>query len=358
MLLQQSAARAASAFSVTRSLTLLVAVLLACAAARAQGSGVEPSGTGGQHSIQGRIIYSSGKRAEMRMKIRLESSSYGDMTVLSDPNGSFSFRALKPGNYTVVIDGGDEYETVREPVFIEASNIRMRRGGTVGMPMARPFTLQIYMQPKNQSAAQHRPGMVNAALAGLPKPAVELYEKALESARKGESRKAVEQLKGALAVHPEFALALSQLGVQYMKLKEYADASEALRSALKLMPEDYATLLTYGIVLFERQQFADAEEQLRRALRKNASSPSAHYYLGLALLKRNNYEEAERELQSAITSGGDQMALAYYYLGGLYWGRHEYRKAADALETYLRLTPQAENAARLRTTIKELRAKG
>lgn len=359
MLLKQSAARAASAFSITRHLSLLAALLLlACGAARAQGGGVESSGTGGQHSIQGRIIYSSGKRAEARMKIRLESSAYGDMTVLSDPNGSFSFRALKPGNYTVIIEGGDEYETVREPIFIEASNIRMRRGGTVGMPIARPFTLQIYMQPKGQSVAQHRPGLVNAALAGLPKPAVELYEKALESARKGESRKAVEQLKGALAVHPEFALAHSQLGVQYMKLKEYANASEALRSALKLMPEDYATLLTYGIVLFEQKQFSDAEEQLRKALRKNSSSPSAHYYLGLALLKRNNYEEAERELQSAISSGGDQMAMAYYYLGGLYWGRHEYRKAADALETYLRLTPQAENAARLRATIKELRSKG
>jgi Tfp pilus assembly protein PilF len=359
MLLHQSAARAASAFSASRHLTLLLAaVLLACGAARAQGGGVESSGTGGQHSIQGRIIYSSGKRADVRMKVRLESPSFGDMSVLSDPNGSFSFRALKPGNYTVVIEGGEDYETVREPVFIEPSNIRMRRGGVVGMPIARPFTLQIYMQPKSQSAVQYRPGMVNAALAGLPKPAVELYEKALESARKGDSRKAVEQLKGALAVHPEFALALSQLGVQYLKLKELDAAAQALGSALKLMPEDYATLLTYGIVLFERRQFTEAEEQLRRALRKNSSSPSAHYYLGLALLKRNSYEEAERELQSAIASGGESIAMAYYYLGGIYWGKHEYRKAADALETYLRLAPQAENAARLRATIKELRAKG
>jgi tetratricopeptide (TPR) repeat protein len=124
------------------------------------------------------------------------------------------------------------------------------------------------------------------------------------------------------------------------------------------MPEDYATLLTYGIVLFERREFSESEEQLRKALRKNSSSPSAHYYLALALLKRNSYEEAERALQSAIASGGESIAMAYYYLGGIYWGKHEYRKAADALETYLRLAPQAENAARLRATIKELRAKG
>ena len=343
--------------AVSRCTILLAVFALTCVAARAQGGAVDNSGTGGRHSIQGRIIYSSGKRAETRIKVKLESPTYGDLSVLSDANGSFSFRSLNPGHYTVVIDGGEEFRTVREPVLIESSDVRTR-SGTVGVPISRPFTLQIYMQPKTLSAAQPRPGVINAALAGIPKPALELYDKALDSARKGESQKAVEQLKGALALHPDFALALSQLGVQYMKLKELDKAAENLRSALRLMPEDYATLLTYGIVLFERKQLAEAEEQLRKALAKNPSSPSAHYYLGLTLLKPNSYEEAEKELLSAVNSGGESIAMAHYYLGGLYWGRHEYKKAADALETYLRLAPQVENAARLRATIKVLRAKG
>lgn len=358
MSLWKAEARAPRTLGAARFASLVALIALACVAARAQGGGVDTSGTGGQHSIQGRIIYSSGKRAETRIKVKLESSTFGDLSVLSDPNGSFSFRSLQPGRYTVVIDGGEEYESVREPVFIEASNVKTRRGEIVGMSIPRPFTLQIYMLPKGQSAAQPRPGVLNAALAGIPRPAVELYDKALESARKGENHKAVEQLKGALALHPDFALALSQLGVQYKILKEPEKAAEHLRSALRLMPEDYATLLTYGIVLFEAKQLPEAEEQFRKALKKNSSSPSAHYYLGIILLKRNSYDEAEKELLSAVSSGGENMAMAHYYLGGLYWGRHEYKKAADALETYLRLSPQAENAARLRATIKELRAKG
>jgi Tfp pilus assembly protein PilF len=337
---------------------LACVLLFACVGARAQGGGgIESAGTGGRHSIQGRIIYSSGKRADTRLKIRLESSSYGDLTVLSDANGSFSFRSLMPGNYTVVIDGGEDFQTVREHVYIESSEIRTRNG-TIGVPISRPFTLQIYMQPKKQSAAQPKPGVLNAALAEVPKPALELYNKALESVRGKETAKAVEQLKGALALYPDFPLALSQLGVLYMKMNDTAKAADALRAALRLTPDDYSLLLTYGIVLFERHQLSEAEEQLRKALKKNTSSPSAHYYLGLVLLKRNNLDEAERELQNAATSGGESMAIAHYYLGGIYWGRHEYKKAADALETYLRLAPQAENAVRLRATIKELRSKG
>jgi hypothetical protein len=30
-----------------------------------------------------------------------------------------------------------------------------------------------------------------------------------------------------------------------------------------------------------------------------------------------------------------------HYLAGIYWGRREYGRAADALEAYLKLAPQA-----------------
>src|SRR5688572_25287766 len=71
-------------------------------------------------------------------------------------------------------------------------------------------------------------GVLNAALAGVPKPAVELYKQAIESARTGESDKAIEQLKRAVALYPGFALALNELGVQYLKRGQVDKAAEAL----------------------------------------------------------------------------------------------------------------------------------
>ncbi|HEX8722424.1 MAG TPA: tetratricopeptide repeat protein [Pyrinomonadaceae bacterium] len=337
------------------ALVAALAALAFAAPARAQGSGVDSVGNGGKHSIRGRILFPSGRRMDTGLKIKLLSTGFGDLSVMSDASGSFQFQRLRPGTYTVVIDGGEEFETVTESVTIESDSSMMRGGGVTSVP--RPYTLQVYLQPKYSHEASARPGVLNAELASVPKPAAALYQKALEEARKNAPEKAVELLKAALAAHPDFRLALSELGVQYMKLRQPEKAAEVLRAALKLAPDDYATLLTYGRALYDRQEFAEAEGQFRKAAKKNPSSPSAHFYLGLILLKRHELQEAEREMRAAAEFGGGEMALAHYYLGGIYWGRQEYGRAADELESYLRLAPAAPDAVRVRATVKELRAK-
>ena len=88
-------------------------------------------------------------------------------------------------------------------------------------------------------------------------------------------------------------------------------------------------------------------------------------YLGIALVRKRTaraednarYLEAERELQRAVTLGGDQIVQAHYFLAGIYWRNGDYRRAADELETYLKLAPNAPDADKTRATIKELRAK-
>src|SRR5256714_2305783 len=119
----------------------LIALAFA-ASARAQGSGVDSMGNGGKHSIRGPIFFPSGRRMDMGLKIRLESAGFGDITMISDANGSFNFQSLRPGTYTVVIEGGDDYEAVREQVTIDSDSSMMRgRGGVAPVPP--PLTAQI-----------------------------------------------------------------------------------------------------------------------------------------------------------------------------------------------------------------------
>jgi TolA-binding protein len=336
---------------------LLALLLLPLAAAHAQVGGTDNSGTGGNHTIQGRLVGPSGRRSDLRLKVRLESSGFGDLYVFSDANGSFRFTSLRPGSYTVTVEGGDEFETAREPVLLESSTVRTNRG-IVGTPFSRPITVQVYLRPKREGAgATTPPGVLNAALANVPKPAAELYHRGVEAARKNENERAVDLLKLAVETHPNFPIALSEMGVVYLKLKRPEKAAEALSASLKLAPEDHATLLAYGRALFDLKRPAEAEEQFRKALKKNAASPWARFYLGMILLGRREFEEAERELKAASASGGGEIAMAHYYLGGLYWELKQYKRAADELEAYLKLTPSAPDAVRLRTTIKELRAK-
>jgi tetratricopeptide (TPR) repeat protein len=80
-------------------------------------------------------------------------------------------------------------------------------------------------------------------------------------------------------------------------------------------------------------------------------------YLGLCLVRTNKYDEAEKELLLAIQGSGNQLGLAQYYLGGIYWQKKDYAKAVAALEDYLRLSPNAHDAERVRATIKDLRSR-
>ena len=320
------------------------------------GGGIDRTGTGGRHSINGRLVFPSGQRADLQLKVRLESPGLGDLSVLSDMNGNFSFQSLIAGNYTVIIDGGEFFETVRENVFIEPYTVAPRNTmGTVA-PISRPITVQVYLRPKGTST-HNRPGVLNAGLANVPRPAVELYDKAVEFAQHAETEKAIDNLKRAVGLYPNFGLALNELGVQYLKRGELDKAAEALTKVLQLSPDAPEPSLNYGIVLLQQKKFAEAEAQLRDAVKKNDSTYTAHLYFGITLIYVKNYAQAETELQKAIALGGPKAGQAHYYLGGLYWQTGKHRQAADELDMYLKLEPKAGNADKVRTTVKELRSK-
>ena len=338
--------------------SLLTTFLLLCAVTvpAQSGGGIDSTGTGGRHSIAGRLIFPSGQRADVRLKIRLESPGVGDLTVLSDANGNFTFQSLRPGNYSVTVDGDSQFETVRENVFIEPSVVTTLNG-PASIPLTRPFNVQIYLRPKNENTPSYKPGVLNAALATVPKPAVELYEKGVEFAKQNETEKSIDSLKKAVALHPNFGLALNELGVQYLKRGDLDKAAEAFTRVLQISPDAPEPSLNYGIVLLNQKKFTEAETQLRAAIKVNGNSFTAHQYFGIALIYVKNYPEAETALRKAIELGGPKASQAHYYLGGLYWKAGNFRQAADELDTYLKLEPKAANADKVKTTVKELRSK-
>jgi Flp pilus assembly protein TadD len=338
------------------SLLLTLLFSLAAVSYGQAGGGVDTTGTGGRHSINGRIIFPSGQRADSRLKVRLESSGDGELTVLADGNGTFMFRGLRSGSYTVVVEGGEFFETSRETLYIEPTISDPRTNVAVG-PLSRPYTVQIYLRPKPQDGMQTKPGVLNVALATVPKPAVDLYERGLQAVARGETDQAIDDFKRAVALHANFGLALNELGVQYLRKGDLDKAAETLHKVIQLSPDAAEPSLNYGIVLLQQKKFPEAEKQLRYAVRKNENTYTAHLYFGITLIYVKNYGEAEGELRKAITIGGLKAGQAHYYLGGLYWQTGKHREAADELETFLKLEPKATNADKLRNTIKELRNK-
>ena len=340
--------------STDRFMFIILGLLLLPVVANAQGSGKQVTGTGGSHIIQGYVFFPSGRRAEGTIMVKLESLQYAALEVTADSSGAFSFSNLAPGSYTVIVTAGDDYEVSREGVYID-TDLNLSRQGARLPATTRRYTVMVHLSLKNRPGV--KPAVVDAALAAVPEKARKLYERGVEQARADDAARAVDSLKEAVTLYPNFPLALNELGVQYLKLREVNKAVEVLKESVKLNGDSFVSRLNLGVALLEAKQFGEAETQLREALKRNANAATAHMYLGISLLRLNRFEEAERELLVATEANAAQLGMANYYLGGLYWRKHDYQRAIEQLEKYLQLTPNAPDADRVRSTIKDLRTR-
>lgn len=316
-----------------------------------------PDTSSGIHTIEGRVLLPSGRPAEQGVLVRLSSSVLISRSASTDADGVFMFNALPRGEYRVTVEGGPEYAPVSNSITIY--------GTTKGTPSGRvgqKLMIDVVLQPKSAAAVDEQ------RFAGVPTPAVDAYRKGMQFAQVGDNKKAAESLKNAVAIHPKFESALVELGTQYLKLNDAAKAAEVLKQATELAPKNFTARLRYGIALLNEKKLTAGETELREALRINAASPAAHMYLGITLLSLSRDEktrafnaeksaEAQKELETAVIAGKEEVAMAHRYLGGIYWGQKDHKRAADELETYLKLEPKASDADRIRAAIKDLRLK-
>jgi Tfp pilus assembly protein PilF len=287
--------------------------------------------------------------------IKLQSLSSPEVTGVTDPDGNFRFTNLRPDAYTVIVDGGDEYEKASDTVAIGNTGPVPAQGNPNDYDVPFVYQIQIYLKPKRLNATG-QPAMLSTAIATVPVAARDLFQQALENARAGNQVKAIEQLKSVISQAPGFPLAYNELAVQYLRMGQAAQAVETLRQALSINPDDFALRLNYGIALLNRSKFYAAETELRLATQKsNGDSPAALYYLGLAMMSQHKFDGAQSVFESVIRNGGDKLAPAHRYLGVLYCRSKKYHASADELEKYLRLDPKAPDAEKIRGTIQELR---
>lgn len=179
------------------------------------------------------------------------------------------------------------------------------------------------------------------------------YEKALQSAQAGNNKQAIDQLKQAISEYPNFMLAYNELGVQYTKLNDLSKADEALRNALKISADSATALLNHGIVLALMGKFELAVNDLERSLKQKEQSAVGHFYLGQALANLGRFNDAEKHLTRAVSLGGDEMKDAHRFLGIIYLQRGERERAITELETYLKLAPQAKDAAQIKQILNQ-----
>jgi Flp pilus assembly protein TadD len=317
-------------------------------------SRVNTQGTGGIHTIQGRIYLPNGRSPEMPMTVKLQSSNFSTISVETDASGSFGFRFLAPGTYAVVVEAGENFEVAREYITIDPE---VKIEGIPSMVVPKTFNVPVYLQLKRGLKAA-APEVVNARLAAVPKEALKHFEAGVKLAQSDKNEEAIQEYRQAIALYPSFNIALSYMGKAYLKLGRLEDAGNAFQEALKIDAKDFESKLGWGIVLLNNRSLEEAQKELLEAKELNSAAAAPRYYLGLLYLQIRKREEAKSELEQTEKLKNERdYPLTHYYLGGLYIAEKQYKLAVEELEKYLLLVPNAKDAERLRQTIADLRNK-
>jgi tetratricopeptide (TPR) repeat protein len=164
-------------------------------------------------------------------------------------------------------------------------------------------------------------------------------------------------LKHAIELFPSYYDALQRLGAEYVKRRQYDLAVPVLVRAVEVNPRGYQSLYALGIAYYYTKNWRDSADAFRRATTLNPNSVNAHVSLGIALKSDGQLEQAEAALKRANELSKGEAADAHWQLALLYNRLKRYAAAADELEQFLRVTPDARDAEQIRKLIKQFREK-
>ena len=116
-------------------------------------------------------------------------------------------------------------------------------------------------------------------------------------------------------------------------------------------------MLGLGVAEYRLKRNEKALEALDAVLKLDKESVNALYWKGIVLHSQNKLGDAATALQKADQLSSGKYAEVHFQLARIYKDQNKFRESADALETFLKLRPDAENAAEIRQIIKSLREK-
>ncbi len=297
------------------------------------------------NSISGHV--SNDQRAPLA-NLRVELLNEVDsviQTIKTDGSGLFVFRKLSDGTFQVRVQtSGTNYVSQTKRVDLA----RPHGFGAVFEEL--DFILAI----RGNAGSIVKPGVV--FVQEVPEPARKQYQKATELLEKTNRRQeAFAALKSAIDIFPQYFDALETLGTEQVKDREYEPAIPVLTKALQINSRAYASSFALGVAQYNLKQFQPAIESLRRAVLLNEKSINANLWLGIALRQTSRLDEAEAYLKRADALAESKLPDAHWQLALLFNQLKRFKEAADELEIFLKLQPDARDAELIKKLIQRLR---
>jgi Flp pilus assembly protein TadD len=297
---------------------------------------------GGRFVVTGKVYLPTGEPA-VGAQITI-SGTYLTSKTTTGHDGDYSLVGVPVGSFTVTatVEG---LTPQSESLSIEPTT----PPGTIPLP--------IFLRNPGQKKGDFY--SANPMFKDVPKEALDKFKTAFEKLNKDDPNAALPLLDEAITLHPRFAAAYYQKGLILFKKNDVPKALEAFVKAIEIKPDYLDAKYYFGVCHIAQRDFTVAEAVFRDVLQQDGKWAPAHMYLGVALLSAKKTDEAEAELKQAVSlKGGENLALAYKYLGGIYMQKKQNKDAAEALQKYVDLSPKAPDAEKIKGTIADLKKQG
>lgn len=190
----------------------------------------------------------------------------------------------------------------------------------------------------------------------VPEQARKEYERGAELLQRPDQRKeGFETLKKAIGIFPDYFAALELLGTEYIKEKDYEPSIPVLTKAIEVNRRAYQCLNLLSVAQYNLQQLPQAVETMKRAIAIDNKSTNANLWLGMLLRQTGQLDEAETYLKQADQLAESKLPEAHWQLALLFNQLKRYKEAADHLELFLKVQPEAKDTALIKKLIQRLR---
>lgn len=265
--------------------------------------------------------------------------------IKTNGSGLFVFRKLSDGTFHVRIQASDKGYVSQ----------------TKRVELARPLGFGAASEEVDFVLVPHRnpsePGRSEVVFVqDVPEQARKLYQRAAQLLQQPDKHQdALTTLQQAIQIYPEYFDALDLLGTELVKQREYDAAIAPLSHAVEVNPKSHSSWFALGVAQYNVKQQPAAVESLRRAVSLKQNSVNASLWLGIALRQTGPLEDAERYLKQADQLAGSKLADAHWQLALLYNQLKRFTDAADQLEIFLKVTPDARDAENIKKLIQRFR---
>jgi Flp pilus assembly protein TadD len=232
-------------------------------------------------------------RGVVRLRAMLGSLENYETTLHSD--GSFEFRQVAPGTYTLTV-AADSGETLASESVDISSAATLRVRARMIMP-----------PPRRQATAGTVP--VSELRNPPSKKTLSVIGKARRATDAGDHETAVRELSQAAQKNPNDGYLRTNLGVEYLRVGNLAAALPLLEEAARLIPDSPKTHGNLAYAYYLNRDWTRAETEARAALAADRSDPRMRFLLGACLLARGSMEEALAHLRAARDAIPEARAL-------------------------------------------------